>query len=124
MRKNLIIVLLIIGVAVSLSVNYAEAISPTLQAFLADLESRIVSLEQFNTYHVVSDLLVIPQIAGDIQGTISCNNNDPIINASWESNGLSNNFRTWKITGDTLEYFVQNSDAHSVTFFIHLTCKG
>ncbi len=124
MRKNIIIALLIIGVAVSLSVNYAEAISPKLQAFLADLENRIISLEEFSTYQKSSAPLGMAGLNGQVVGSISCNNNDPIINASFDSNAINITFQIWKITDDTLDYHVRNHDINTVTFTIFLTCKG
>jgi len=122
-RKNIIIVLLIVAVAVSLSISYAEAISPTLRAFLEELENRVSNLESFNTYQIQSSPILIPSTEF-ATGTISCNNNDPIINASWESDGFKRDFRTWKITGDTLEYSVANFASPTITMTIFLTCKG
>jgi len=123
-KKNLIILLLIVGVVVTISVNHAEAISPKLQDFLEDLENRITQLEHFDTYQINSGLMVIPFSEQRVRGTVHCYGNDSIINASYDTNALNLSFSTWKINGNTLDYFARGHEGQSFTLEIFLTCKS
>jgi len=112
---------------VTTELSIIEQILNSIAQLIADLlsiENRVTLLEQFNTYQIVSDPLVISPLSGDVRGTISCNGDDPIINASFDSNAINISFQTWKIDGNSLDYFVRNHDGNSVTFTIFLTCKG